>query len=103
MPNLFLSTCAVKGVSKKCIRLRFESKMVPMSAPAPAPATLNLWRALESIASQDGVSMCPPDSDAGPRHWWAGPLDVEGLVLGSWTHVSFDGQPVQGFAPGRSS
>ncbi len=52
-----------------------------MQAPGEDPHTppIELWRSLA------GLLPSPPlvGSTAGPRWWWAGPLDVEGLALGS--------------------
>ncbi|MEV7575527.1 hypothetical protein AB0P28_20795 [Pseudarthrobacter sp. NPDC089323] len=36
--------------------------------------------------------------DAGPRRWWAGPLDVEGLVVGA---VSAAAAALDGYTGGR--
>lgn len=92
----------------------------PLHVPVPA-----LWRHLASLLPEASE----PASWSGPRRWWDGPLDVEGLALGSvqaiatslaagstgkgvtftapavaawfdsFTHFGIGGSPIQAFAP----
>lgn len=93
-----------------------------MTADEPVPA---LWRHFAPLLAED----TEPASWSGPRWWWTGPLDVEGLALGSmqavatalsagsprrlasftssgvsawfdsFSHLRIAGAPIQGFAP----
>ncbi len=49
----------------------------------PGEAGTELWRDLLPVLSHAGLPIQPVVRVRGPRSWWAGALDVEGLALGS--------------------
>lgn len=47
-----------------------------------------LWRELLPVLSRAELPVRVPGNSGGPRSWWAGPLDVEGLALSSMEAVA---------------
>lgn len=63
------------------------------------PAPLPLWRALSPLLPEPA----PVAGCSGPRRWWPGPLDVEGLALGSVQAVATALEALDGRGDGSAS